>query len=118
MITVKDVFYFSPVSDYLIDQIGLLLTTKNYGSNRISLGTDNPPDRISAFTKSTRMGYLKENIVRPGETGRFVFNLKAPNWTGVYEEYFSPVIENVTWLDGEGMKIIMQVKPQNLLSYK
>ncbi len=82
---------------------------RNYGENRISLGTENPRDRISSFTKSTRMGYLKESIVNPGEIGHFIFNLKAPKSEGKYEEYFAPVIERVTWLDGDEMKIELDV---------
>jgi len=84
---------------------------KNYGENRISLGSDNPRDRISSFTKSTRMGYLRESVVNPGEVGHFIFNLKAPNSEGVYEEYFAPVVERVAWLDGsQSMKFIFNVK--------
>ena len=83
---------------------------KNFGENRISLGSDNPQDRVSAFTKSTRMGYLKESIVAPGSVGHFIFNLKAPLGEGIYEEYFAPVIERIAWLDGNGMKLTINVK--------
>lgn len=82
---------------------------RNYGENRISLGTENPRDRLSAFTKSTRMGYLKESIVNPGEVGHFIFNLKAPKTAGKYEEFFAPVIERVTWLEGNEMKLELDV---------
>lgn len=83
---------------------------KNFGQNRISLGADNPRDRISTFTKSTRMGYLKESSVEPGEIGHFVFNLTAPKSPGVYEEYFAPVVEQIAWLEGHTMKLIFNVK--------
>lgn len=83
---------------------------KNFGSNRISLGSDNPKDRISLFTKSTRLGYLKESVVAPGEEGHFIFNLTAPKTPGKYEEYFTPVIERLAWLDGKKMKITINVK--------
>lgn len=82
---------------------------KNFGRNRVCLGSDNPRDRISDFTDSNRMGYLKESVVEPGDTGHFVFNLYAPGESGIYEEYFSPVIEGVTWLDGRGMKFIFKI---------
>lgn len=82
---------------------------RNFGQNRISLGTDNPRDRISSFTGSGRMGYLQEPIVAPGETGQFVFNLQASVEPGLYEEYFAPVVEGVTWLDGRGMKFTLKV---------
>jgi hypothetical protein len=94
---------------------------RNYGQNRISLGTDNPQDRISPFTKSNRMGYLKEHIVKPGGYAHFIFNLKAPEESGFYEEYFSPVIEGITWLDGRGMKFnfkVNQAKKNNTIGKK
>jgi hypothetical protein len=86
------------------------LAWKNFGQNRISLGADNPKDRISTFTRSTRMGYLSESIVEPGQTGHFLFNLKAPSRPGIYEEYFAPVIEQFAWLEGPSMKLILNVK--------
>lgn len=89
---------------------------QNYGKHRISLGSDNPKDRYSQFTKSTRMGYLKELIVKPGQIGHFVFNLKAPEKAGIYEEYFAPVIESITWLEGKGMKFTISVIDSNKLT--
>jgi hypothetical protein len=82
---------------------------KNFGKNRVSLGSDNPRDRISDFTDGNRMGYLNEFIVEPGEIGHFVFNIQAPETPGTYEEYFSPVIEGITWLDGKGMKFNFKI---------
>lgn len=82
---------------------------RNYGENRISLGTDNAHDRVSPFTKSTRMGYLTNSEVKPGEVGQFLFTLTAPKYPGLYEEFFAPVIERITWLDGNGMKFIFNV---------
>ncbi|MCD6109865.1 N-acetylmuramoyl-L-alanine amidase [bacterium] len=82
---------------------------RNYGTNRISLGSANPTDRKSSFTKSTRMGFLKEHIVNPTQIGHFIFYLKAPSKTGDYSEYFAPVIESVTWLDGKNMKFDFNV---------
>lgn len=82
---------------------------RNYGIHRISLGSINPTDRESEFTKSTRMGFLEEPIVNPGQVGHFVFNLKAPSKIGSYTEYFAPVIESITWLDGKNMKFDLKV---------
>lgn len=85
------------------------VTWRNYGIHRISLGSTNPHDRTSSFTGSTRMGFLQEPIVRPGSVGNFIFNLKAPASAGSYVEYFAPVIESVTWLDGKNMKFALTV---------
>jgi hypothetical protein len=41
--------------------------------------------------------------------GHFIFNLKAPKWEGIYEEQFAPVIERITWLDGQGMEFEFDV---------
>lgn len=82
---------------------------QSYGKNRISLGSDNPQDRFSGFTDSTRMGYLKELFIEPGEIGHFVFNLKAPEKVGLYEEYFTPVVEGITWLNGKSMNFKISV---------
>ena len=82
---------------------------RNYGAHRISLGSAKPTDRESEFTGSTRMGLLEEAIVRPGDIGHFVFNLKAPSKIGNYTEYFAPVIENITWLDGKNMKFDFKI---------
>jgi len=85
---------------------------KNYGDLRITIGTENPRDRQSIFSKSNRLGYLKENIVKPGQKGHFVFSLKAPKVAGIYEEYFAPVIEKITWLDGKNMKLVFNISNQ------
>ncbi|MBN1495094.1 N-acetylmuramoyl-L-alanine amidase [Candidatus Peregrinibacteria bacterium] len=85
---------------------------KNYGDQRITIGTENPRDRQSIFSKSNRLGYLKENIVKPGQNGHFVFSLKAPMAEGIYQEYFAPVIEKITWLDGNNMKLTFNINNQ------
>ncbi len=83
---------------------------KNYGENRISLGTASPQDRISQFSKSTRLGYLQESVVEPGEVGHFIFNLTAPAKPGKYIEFFEPVVERIAWLTGDKMKLTINVK--------
>lgn len=83
---------------------------KNYGENRISLGTASPQDRISQFSKSTRLGYLQESVVEPGEVGHFIFNLTAPAKPGKYVEFFEPVVERIAWLAGDKMKLTVNVK--------
>ncbi|MBD3156973.1 hypothetical protein GF369_04055 [Candidatus Peregrinibacteria bacterium] len=85
------------------------VTWRNYGIHRISLGSTNPQDRTSSFTGTTRLGFLKEPLVRPGNIGHFVFNLQAPALAGSYVEYFAPVVESVTWLDGKNMKFSLNV---------
>lgn len=70
---------------------------------QMRLGTANPLDRTSKFyadswLSSNRVATLQQTVVNPGEIGRFAFTIKAPVTSMVYKEYFSPVVEYVTWL--------------------
>ncbi len=78
---------------------------RNSGENTILLGADHDRDRTSLIVSppSTRMGYLKDEEVNPGETGTFIINIKAPDKAGYYKEYFTPVVEAVTWMKDSGM---------------
>ncbi|MFH1284807.1 MAG: SpoIID/LytB domain-containing protein [Candidatus Peregrinibacteria bacterium] len=83
-------------------------TWRKSGDNTISLGTDHDRDRVSLFVPKssfpkTRIGMLQEDSVAPGETGTFVMNLVSPEQAGYYKEYFTPVIEGVTWMADSGM---------------
>lgn len=87
----------------------------NYGSNPIQLGTEafdgNKRDRKSLFIKSARIGYLLETEVKPGEVGTFIFDLQVPsNYEGVLEERFTPVIEQVTWLENKNLGFDIDIK--------
>lgn len=86
---------------------------RNYGENKIYLGTANPQDRKSLFStdgRRTRVGYLKQREVKPGQTGRFVMPLTAPERRGIYKESFAPVIEGIRWLEDKGMQFRIIVK--------
>lgn len=86
-------------------------TWKNYGENRVSIGTTRPNDRKSLlFGKKNRIGRLVQKEVKPGETGRFVFKLTAPSSPGTYQEYFAPVVEKVKWMDDTGMHFTVNVE--------
>jgi len=76
----------------------------------VSLGTDHPRDRNSIFyTKDLlwESNWLAPNRiamatkrVNPGEMAIFKFWSRAPELDGIYREYFAPVVEGVTWMDG------------------
>lgn len=78
-------------------------TWRKSGSNTVVLGTDHERDRISKVFKATRIGFLQEETVAPGETGTFLINFKAPQTSGYYKEYFTPVIEGESWMSDSGM---------------
>lgn len=81
------------------------VTWNKSGENTVMLGTDHERDRKSKFdlTTPTRIGSLKEDSVEPGETGTFEIKLTAPDEPGYYKEYFTPVVEGVTWMSDTGL---------------
>lgn len=101
------------------EQINLWLELRNTGntawvgagadpSGQFRLGTARPLDRNSELYNSSwlsnnRAGTLQESVVNPGEIGRFVFTVTAPNKPGNYKEYFRPVVEYVTWMNDLGI---------------
>lgn len=76
------------------------ITWKRDGNNKIRIGTENSRDHVSRVLEkpNTRLAGLEEKEVKPNEIGTFKIKLKAPAREGQYREYFSPVIEGVTWL--------------------
>lgn len=76
------------------------------GQYPLHLGTYDPPDRMSDFASDTwltgnRAAMLDQEMVKPGETGSFSFDIQAPEWTNsgsTYQERFWLVAENLTWL--------------------
>lgn len=74
--------------------------------NAFRLGTIRPTDRNSGFkaeydwisTNRINANFWEE--IKPGQIVTIGFNISAPYDmnTGIYREYFAPVVENVTWL--------------------
>lgn len=88
----------------------------NSGSMPMNLGTSNPSDRTSMACDSTwlsctRPTRLSEASVTPGQTGTFEFQMRAPTTYGMYNEYFRPVIDGLSWLNDIGMYLPIGVKP-------
>lgn len=74
----------------------------NY-KNQFRLGTTMPKDRLSLLADTNwisgnRAATLDKAVIYPGEIGRISFNVKA-SLPGTYKEYFSPVVEYVSWLN-------------------
>ena len=81
----------------------------------IRLGTSNPLDRESAFEdiewiSENRSAVLDQDIVLPGEIGRFTFKVKAGKNKGTFKEYFRPVIDGLKWLEDAGLYWDITVK--------
>ncbi len=78
------------------------------GDNALHLGTAKDLDRKSMFYKesdwlSMNRVKMKQEVVKPGETARFEWQIEAPYQSGVYHEYFRPVAENITWLNDQSV---------------
>jgi hypothetical protein len=60
---------------------------------------------------TTRPAVQSEATVAPGTTGTFTFQVRAPSTPGTYSIHLRPVIDGVTWLEDEGVFLIVTVIP-------
>ena len=68
-----------------------------------SLGVGWPlPNRVATQTEATVMA---------GQTATFTFQVKAPAAPGVYSIHLRPVIDGVTWMEDEGVFLVVTVTP-------
>ena len=68
-----------------------------------SLGVGWPlPNRVAAQSEAT---------VTAGQTATFTFQVKAPSTPGVYSIHLRPVVDGVTWMEDEGVFLIITVTP-------
>ncbi len=93
-------------------QISVNLTFKNTGTKSwvkegksyVSLytgkGNRQSEFKSSAWKNNFQTVLLKERIVKPGETGHFVLELKAPNKSGIFHESFQLAAEDTAWIQG------------------
>lgn len=66
----------------------------------IYLGQNNPKDRGSVFTNGRNVrGTMRDWGVAKGEIGTFDITITAPAQTGTYKEYFTPVVDQVGWIE-------------------
>ncbi len=100
-------------------QYYLVIKAKNTGNvtwqkgvtkSQVNVGTSHPLDRHSGFCDASwlnancnRPATATENSVAPGQTGTFGFLATTPSLPGTYNEYFSLVMDGVTWLNDPGM---------------
>ena len=92
-----------------------LKTWYNTGDHFIALNVTEPVARVSPFKHDYwrefyyRPARLKQTRVYPGETGRFIFALQAPNVDGYYTEKFGLVAENLTWISGGALTLNFKI---------
>lgn len=87
------------------------VTWKRDGQNRFALGADMPRDHVNKLllNPSNRLAKLVENEVKPGETGHLSFQLKASRPSGPYREFFTPLVEGVTWFQNKNNHLDLYV---------
>ena len=77
--------------------------------------TDGTKERLSLFAgalwKGNAAARLKEREVRPGQTGTFVFQLRAPRVAGSYHETFTLAAEQSAWIDNSNVTLPVRVIP-------
>lgn len=98
------------------------LELKNTGDNNwdksglfpIHLATSNARDHDSIFYNSSdwltsNRLQLQQEQVKPGEVGLFKFSLPEKLKIGSYLEDYGLVLENISWIDGEELKLMVNV---------
>lgn len=92
------------------------ITWKKDGQNNFVLGADEPRDHTNKLLlkPSNRLARLVEKEVKPGETGHLNFKIRAPKQTGPYREFFTPLIEGVTWFQNKNNHIDIYVYEKEL----
>ncbi len=87
----------------------------NSGFNPVHLGITRPTDRYSMFFDDSWLGQnrpanMKEASVAPGEIATFGFWMKVPDRPGPFYEYFTPVVEGLTWMTDIGLNFYGTIK--------
>jgi|SRR5579859_2065054 len=60
---------------------------------------------------ASRVAVQGEATVAAGQNGTFTFQVKAPASPGVYSIHLRPVIDGVTWMEDEGVFLVVTVIP-------
>lgn len=86
------------------------VTLLSNGVNPLFLGVSHAEDRESVFYQEKLKGWISANRIvmdkkelRPGETANFTFQIKAQGKSGIYREFFTPIIEKIKWLEDQNI---------------
>jgi hypothetical protein len=60
---------------------------------------------------ASRVAVQTEATVAAGQVGTFTFQVKAPASPGVYSIHLRPVIDGTTWMEDDGVFLIVTVVP-------
>lgn len=91
--------------------------TRTWRPDEVFLGTTEPRDTTSAIAapswlSPSRPGTI-DREVPPGQTGRFVFDVRAPAAAGDYPQFFNLVRDGVAWFTMPGDAVI-QIRIQSV----
>ena len=105
------------------EKIVVQMELKNTGDNNwdkdglfpIHLATKNPTDHYSIFYNSndwmsTNRLEMMQDQVLSGQTAMFQFEVGGNLETGRHEENYGLVLENISWIDGEELRLMINVE--------
>ncbi|PLX26415.1 hypothetical protein C0581_04555 [Candidatus Parcubacteria bacterium] len=119
-----------PVKIEAGDTVSVVFTFKNIGTktwdsasnNFVSAYTMNERYRASEFQASNWLEYRQTakigGVVRPGETGELVLQLKAPEKAGHYKEEFWLAADGWSWVKGGYFYVEIDVTEKTVVSEK
>jgi hypothetical protein len=81
-------------------------TWQQTGTNQVDLATDRSTGRSSRFATGAWLSpntpaKMDESSVAPGGTATFEFPIQVPPGGGTFNEYFNPVVQNITYLNND-----------------
>lgn len=103
---------------YIGDKVSIALKVRNTGNTTwesdsatpVFLGANRPIERIPVIYSKDNKGWFSANrimmdkkIVKPGATVNFIFDVKAPDKSGIYREFFNIVVDNVKWMEDKNI---------------
>jgi hypothetical protein len=68
-------------------------------------------DYAAGWPVFDRVAIQNEDEVKPGETATFTFQVRAPTKPGTYILRLRPVIDGVSWLEDQGVFMLVTVTP-------
>lgn len=71
----------------------------------------NRPSKIDGRIDVANGAVTPTNVINPGEAALFSWTVTAPSQPGIYREYVRPVIENIQWLEDQGIFFELRVLP-------
>lgn len=105
----------SPVLTLHLKNTGTRSWVRGANGSQLTLGVDGDDRAQSALAYAwptpDRVAIQSEATVEPGANATFAFRLRAPQTAGTYSLRLRPVVDGVTWLEGDAMVVLLTVVP-------